>query len=504
MAHNHSPRVVVIGGGFGGIAAGYYLQRAGIKDFTILERSPGLGGTWWDNRYPGAETDAASHLYCFSFASYSWSRSHVRQPELRDYLEHVVDRFALRRHFRFGHCVSRVEWDDSAAEQVITLADGEVIRADAVICAVGMFNALRWPELPGLERFGGPVLHTARWDDTVRLSGKRVAVIGTGSSACQVVPTLAGDAATVTVFQRQPGWLLPKDDRDFTPRERRLAGGRWAWKAQRLRLYLRQERREVGGAVFKAGSRVNGRMEALARAHIAEVFADRPELRAAVTPRYPFAGKRILISSAFYRALLRPDVELVPRAVTSCTPGAVVDAAGREHRVDALVLATGFQATGYLVGIDVVGREGRKLHDVWDGDAHAFLGLTVPGFPNFFMLYGPNTNGGFIISNLQRQAAYAVREILQLRRRDRVEVRADVEAVYNAWLQRRLAATAFTSTDNYFTTTSGKVVTQWPDCATLYAALTVALRRPSTWGRRRARAAATGIQPVAAEPRTAA
>ena len=478
-------RVAVIGGGFGGIAAAVALQRAGIEDYVILERSDGIGGTWFHNRYPGAETDAPSHLYCFSFAPYSWSRTHVRQPELKDYLEHVVDRFRLRPHFRFRQSVTRVEWDEATAEQVVTTGDGSQLRVDAVICAVGMFGAPRTPDLPGLESFTGPALHTARWDESVDLTGRRVAVLGTGSSSSQVVPSLAGRAGRVLVFQRQPSWLLPKSDRDFTAGEKLAWSTGPLWKLHRLRLYLRQERREVGGAFFRPGTRSNGAAEQAARAYLDEVFADRPDLKEAVTPTYAFGGKRAILSSAFYPALLRDDVQLVPRAVAAVTATGIVDSAGEHHEVDALVLATGFEATKYLHGLDVVGRDGRRLHDVWAGEPQAFLGLTVPGFPNFFMLYGPNTNGGLIVSNLQRQATYAVREISRLGDGvQAVEVRADVVALYNRWLQRKIAKTSFTATANYFQTASGKVVTQWPDCATLYAALTVVLRRPSTLRRR--------------------
>ena len=216
------------------------------------------------------------------------------------------------------------------------------------------------------------------------------------------------------------------------------------------------------------------------------MFADRPDLAKAVTPGYAFGGKRALLSSAYYESLLHPAVELVPHAIAYCTPTAVVDTAGVSREADVLVLATGFAASGYLSGLDVIGREGRNLHDEWNGEPYAFLGLTMPKFPNFFMLYGPNTNGGLIVSNLQRQAAYAVSEISRLRRGGvtAIEVRPDVVRWYNALLQRMIARTSFTATANYFTSASGKVVTQWPDGASTYALLTLLLRRPSTWGYR--------------------
>lgn len=480
------PSVAVIGGGFGGIAAAVNLRRQGITDITIFERSSGPGGTWFDNRYPGAETDAPAHLYCFSFAPYDWSRTHVRRAELQAYVDHLVDSLDLRPLFRFSTTVTTVTWDEAAQGHVLTTAEGEEHRFDAVVSAVGMFSAPHTPRVPGLDTFRGRTLHTASWDESVDLDGLRVAVMGTGSSAAQVVPTLAGRAQQIHVFQRQPGWLLPKNDRDLTPLERRVFRLPGVWRANRLRLYVRQERREVAGAFFRPGTRSNTRARDTALAHIAHVFGDRPDLAEAVTPRYPFGGKRAVLSSQFYESLVRDDVELVPHAVAACTTTGVVDTTGVEREVDALVLATGFHAAAYLRTLEVVGRDGVRLHEVWGDEPQAFLGLTVPGFPNFFMLYGPNTNGGLIMFNLERQAEYAAREIARLGRSGvtALEVRADLTRVYNRWLQRRIARTAFTSTDNYFTSATGRVVTQWPDCETLYAVLTRLLRRVSTFGRR--------------------
>lgn len=497
--------MAIIGGGFGGIAAAVKLQQAGLEDFVIFERSAGVGGTWWDNRYPGAETDAACHMYCYSFARYDWSRTHVGHRELRDYLEHVVDRFALRKHFRLRSRIASVTWDEQHQHYLVRTEDGQEQPFEAVISAVGMFSAPRLPDLPGLDEFSGAAVHTAAWDDSVAFAGRRVAVMGTGSSATQVVSSLAGHAEQVYVFQRQPGWLLPKGDRDLTDLERRVY--RWPawWRINRLRLYLRQERREFRGAFFRPGTGANRRAQQTALRTIDEVFADRPDLKALVTPNYPFGGKRAVLSSAFYQSLLRPDVELVPHPVVACTATGVVDSTGAERQVDVLVMATGFQAASYLTGLQVRGRGGLDLHEHWAGEPSAFLGITVPGFPNFFMLYGPNTNGGFIIPNLERQASYAAKEIARLERPGvrEVEVGEEITRRYNRWLQRKMVGTAFTATDNYFQSASGKVVTQWPRTATLYALLTVVLRRVS---RRRSSAGPDGSDtghPATVVPRTA-
>lgn len=487
------PSVAVIGGGFGGIAAAVNLRRRGIEDFVIFERSTGPGGTWFDNRYPGAETDAPAHLYCFSFASYDWSRTHVRQPELEAYVKHLVDRFRLLPHFRFGTTVSAIRWDEAQHSYALSTGDGTTHTFDAVISAVGMFSKPRYPSIPGLESFRGAKLHTAAWDHAVDLTGQRVAVMGTGSSAAQVVPSVAAAARQVHVFQRQPGWLLPKLDRDLTRAERALFALPGVWRVNRLRLYLRQERREIAGAFFRPGTKANTQARETALQHIATVFAERPDLAKAVTPRYPFGGKRAVLSSQFYESLVRDDVELVPHALAACTETSVIDSAGVEREVDALVMATGFEAASYLSTLEVIGRDGARLHEVWNGEPSAFLGITVPRFPNFFMLYGPNTNGGLIMFNLERQAEYAAAEITRLGSNGlgAIEVREDVTRVYNRWLQRKIARTSFTSTDNYYTSASGKVVTQWPDCETLYAVLTRLLRRLSTLGRRTPRAPAS-------------
>lgn len=475
-------RTAIIGGGFGGIAAAVKLRRAGLNDFVIFERSAGVGGTWFDNRYPGAQTDAASHIYCYSFARYDWSRTHVGHEELRAYLDDVVDRFDLRRHLRFEQTVLSVTWDEQDKQHRLRTADGQEHRFEAVISAVGMFNAPRLPVLTGLEDFAGSTVHTASWNEQLTFAGRRVAVMGTGSSATQVVASIAGSAEQVYVFQRQPGWLLPKGDRDFTALERRVYRLPALWRLNRLRLYLRQERREFRGGFFRPGAPANRLAQQTALANIAEVFADRPDLKALVTPNYSFGGKRAVLSSSFYQSLLRPNVELVPHPVVACTPNGVVDSTGQERAVDVLVTGTGFHAASYLAGLHVYGRGAIELHEYWAGEPSAFLGITVPGFPNFFMLYGPNTNGGFIIPNLERQAAYAAKEIARLRRPgvQEVEVRADIAERYNIWLQRKMSDTAFTATDNYFQSASGKIVTQWPRTATLYAFLTVVLRKIST------------------------
>lgn len=474
------PSVLVIGAGFGGIAAGVKLKQAGLSSFTIVEKSSGIGGTWWDNRYPGAEVDVASYLYCYSFRPHDWSRTHARQSELQAYLESVVDEFDLRRHLRLDTSVEQIAWDDARKTWRVRLSDGTEQEHRAVISAVGMLNVPQYPDWPGLEDFPGPTLHTARWQP-LDLEGRKVAVVGTGSSASQIVPAIAASADHVTLFQREPGWVIPKPDRDLAPDERAALKSPWAGRRERLRLFWQLERGQVLGAIHRPGTKINALRQQQCEAYLAGVFKNRPDLAAAVTPRYPYPGKRPILSRDFYPALLRDNVELVPHAVQSVTPGGVVDVRGVEHPADVLVLATGFQPAHYLASYDVVGRAGRTLREFWNGEPQAFLGITVPEFPNFFILYGPNTNGGEIVNHLERQAELAVRSISRLRHSPTasVEVRPVFYRVYNAWLQRAIAKTAWTSANNYYKADSGRVVTQWPYGALLYGALTKLLGRVS-------------------------
>ncbi len=488
-------RVAIVGAGFGGIAAAVTLLRRGF-DVTIFEKSHGVGGTWWDNRYPGAATDAASHIYSYTFAPHDWDRTHVDHGALRQYLAGVVERFGLAPRIRLGTAVRSIEWD--AARQVWTVTpEGGVPEAfNAVVSAVGLFSKPRWPTWPGLGDFRGEVVHTAAWRPDVSLKGRRVAVVGTGSSAAQVVPAIVPEVASLTLFQRQPGWLLPKGDRPFTARERALLRVGPLRRLYRLKLYLAQELREWNGRFFKPGSKPNETARRAALAYLGEVFADRPDLKAALTPDYAFAGKRTVVSSDFFPALRDPKVTVVPRAVKAATPEGLVDAAGETHPADVVVLCTGYEATEYLSTLHVVGRDGRTLREAWAGEPSAFLGLMMPGFPNFFMLYGPNTNGGFIIDNLERQSAFVARELARLRRRGEpvVEVTVDAHRRYNQWLETRMAGTAFADGQNYFKTASGKIVTQWPDNATQYAARLLWVQ--ATWPWRRDAATRTAPEPT--------
>jgi cation diffusion facilitator CzcD-associated flavoprotein CzcO len=476
-----TPTVVIVGGGFGGIAAGVKLKKAGIDTFTIVESSLGVGGVWWDNTYPGCEVDVASHVYSYSFVRHDWTRTHARRDELQKYLEGVLDEFGLRPHLRLGTSVEEARWDEGTDTWSVRLDDGETLTAHLLVSAVGFLNHPNYPNWPGLDDFEGPKFHTSRWEHEHDLTGKRVAIVGTGSTACQAVPELADVASKLYVFQRDPGWIMPKGDRDFSPEERTaLQRPLEHWKLRLKTLYL-IEKGVWRGAIYRPGSKVNQAREELCRTYIHNMFADRPDLEQAVTPTYHYPGKRPIFASGFYPALKRDNVELVSRAVASVTKHGIVDVDGVEREIDVLIMATGFKAAEYLPRLRVVGRGGVELHDFWSGEPEAFLGITVPNFPNFFMLYGPGTNGGEIVSNLERQSEYALRVAKRLMREGvtRVEVKPGWYRRYNRWLQKACDNTSWTETHTYFVSKLGRVVTQWPYGATLYGALTKVLGRAS-------------------------
>jgi cation diffusion facilitator CzcD-associated flavoprotein CzcO len=482
-----TPTVVVVGAGFGGIAAGVKMRRAGIETFTIYESSLGIGGTWWDNTYPGAEVDVGSSLYCFSFKPHAWTRTHARQPELQKYLEETVDQFGLRPHLRLGVAVESAAWDDDRHVWTITLDDGRVDECHVLVSAVGFLNVPRYPDWPGLDTFAGPAFHTARWQHQHDLAGKVVAVVGTGSSASQIVPAIQPAVRELLVFQREPGWVLPKGERDFDDDERAALTKWWPRTKERWRLKYLLEKGLWRGRIWRPGTKANRAREELCRSYIDRKFADRPDLREAVTPKYPYPGKRPIFASTFYSALKEPNVRLVPRAVASVTPAGIVDADGTEHAVDVIVMATGFQPTNYLARLRVAGRGGTTLQEHWAGEPRAYLGITVSGFPNFYMLYGPGTNGGDIVSMLEAQSDYAVRAMKRMRREraTAIEVKPRYEQRWFRWLQSTMTGTSWTMSNNYFTTANGKVVTQWPYGNSIYAVFTTLLGRISETTRRR-------------------
>lgn len=465
-------RVAIIGAGFSGLAAAVALRRKGIEDFVIFERAESLGGTWWANRYPGAEVDLESHIYSFSFERHDWSRNYATWRELLSYLEGVAEKWDLLGRMRFGERVEEVAWSDARHAYRITTSSGrDHGEFSAVISAVGFLSK---PVLPSFARgetpFRGVQCHTSEWPEGLDLSGKRVGVLGTGSSAVQVIAEAAKVAREVKVFQRRPNWILPKDARDFTPLERalhRIAPIYW-WK--RLKLYLGYDVRQIGTAYARKDARVNRKRAARARAFLEQSLGDRPDLLKLATPAYEFEARRTVLSDDYYETLKRSNVELVPNGAADLTADGLVDEAGVEHPLDVIVYATGFEASNYLAGITVKGENGADLHDVWAGEPEALLGLMVPGFPNFFMMYGPNTNGLPLVTFYEAQAAFCASLIKKMRRagKHRIEVDPHAARRFNEKLQAQLARTVWATTESYFKSGTGKVVSQWPFSASAY------------------------------------
>jgi cation diffusion facilitator CzcD-associated flavoprotein CzcO len=455
-------RIAIAGAGPGGICAGIKLKEAGFEDFVILERAARVGGTWANARYPGLCCDTPSLLYSFTFEQkLDWTRTCARQPEIREYMQHCVDKYGLGPHIRFGAEIREARWDDRDSRWELTLADDSVVSADVFVSALGMFNALSWPEIEGLGDFAGRVVHTGDWPEAgLDVRGKRVAVIGCAASATQAVPELAKEAASLVVYVRTANWIVPKEDDAYTPEQ--LEEFRAAPEAG---LAKRNEYLAWAEDVLTF-DKPDLLRELEEKAHENRAVVEDPETREKLRPKVPFGSQRILFSNDFYPAFNLPHVELVDDPIEAITVAGVRTADGREREADVLVLATGYDTTKFLSVIEVVGRGGLRLEDVWRDGAHAYLGLVVPGFPNLFMLYGPNTNQGSILLMHEHGCDYIVRKLERMRaqRLAWIDVRPDVVDEYNDALQRHLATVEVLQTigTKYYRAASGRIVTQWP------------------------------------------
>jgi cation diffusion facilitator CzcD-associated flavoprotein CzcO len=461
---SRSLEVLIVGAGFGGIAAAIELRRHGIADITILEKAPDLGGTWFYNSYPGAACDVPSHLYSFSFAQRrDWSRLCSPQAEIHAYLHDVARTHGIDRLVRTNTTVTACSWDATRCRWSVQCADGDVREADALIIATGQLDQPARPGIEGADTFAGHSFHSAVWDHDYPLAGKRVAVLGTGASAVQLVPEIAPKVKRLSVFQRSGNWFMPRKNRRYPAAVKALITLVPGLQALRRRFVFEY------GESLTLGIRHPGTIGRLGAARSAAFMRSQlkdPVVRAKAWPDYTFGCKRVLFSSHYLPALQRPNVELVTDAIARITPTGIVTASGAEHELDCLIWATGFKTTDFMFPMRVTGADGLELQEYWSGGAHAHLGMCVPGFPNMFVMYGPNTNtsGGSIIVYLEAQAAY-VRQALQ-RLRDRgagaIEVRAEVEAASDRALQARFAGTAWTRCDSWYRDENGRVVTNWP------------------------------------------
>lgn len=457
-------RVVVIGSGFGGIGMGYYLREAGIEDFVILEKAADLGGTWRENTYPGAACDVPSHLYSYAFEPhYPWSSRYAPQREILDYQRHCATKHDLMRHIRFNTEVTAAVFDAARGLWTLTLKDGSTLEAETVVSAVGQLHRPAIPNIPGLENFQGRTFHSAHWDHDYDLNGKRVAVIGTGASAIQFVPAIAPKLRQLTVYQRSPGWIIPKFERTFSRFERWLLDTfPIIHDLDRLRIYWITE---TLAYAYEGHKWLEKLVTAFSKLQFYVQLRD-PALRKKLIPDYPIGCKRILLTRDWLPTLARPTAELVTDAVTEITPTGVRSADGKLREVDAIIWGTGFAATQFLAPMHVTGRDGLDLHKTWTRGAEAYLGMAVSGFPNFFMLYGPNTNlgSGSIIYMLECQQRYIVK-LLQKRATERlgpVEITAEAQKAYADEMQARSQNTTFVGgCHSWYLTEDGRNTNNW-------------------------------------------
>ena len=433
------------------------LRRAGYDDVTVFERDERVGGVWHTNTYPGAACDVASHLYEYSFEpNPRWSRRYAPQAEIQAYLEDIVRRYGLR--VRTGVDVTDARWDGERWH----LSTGD--SADVLLTACGQLTAPSVPPLPGLEDFEGPAFHTARWQHDVELAGRRVAVVGSGCSAIQVVPAIQPEVEHVTVYQRSPAWTIPR--LDFAYRERTLRLFERFPVLQRLDRAQLMAVMEIGAAAMTRHPRLLPAIRAIGRWQINHAIED-PELRRKVTPRDEIGCKRIMITDDWYPTLTRPNVELVTERIAEVTPTGVRTADGRERPADVLVLATGFRAHDFVAPMEITGEGGRTLAEAWGGEPRAYLGITVPSFPNLFLLYGPNTNGGTgsVIYTIEAAMGHVISALGALDRADarRIEVRPEAAAAFDRELRTKLAGTVWHSgCTNWYVDDNGFDPSQWP------------------------------------------
>jgi cation diffusion facilitator CzcD-associated flavoprotein CzcO len=480
-AAGNDPAIVIVGSGFAGLCMAIRLKQAGQHDFVILEKNDDLGGTWRDNTYPGCACDVPSHMYSFSFElNPAWSRMFAPQREIWEYMRRCVDKYEIGPHIRFGRSVERMEWDEAAGRWHIGTVTGEAYTARAVVSGIGALHVPSVPEIPGAGRFAGPAFHSAQWDQSCDVSGRRVAVIGTGASAIQFIPEVARQAARVHVFQRTPPWIHPRPDFEIPPPVRAAFGAAPpVMRAFRDGIYWLLEARAAGFAVHP---RLMAPLRWMAQRHIKRQVAD-PALRAKVTPDYTIGCKRILLSSDYYPALTRPNVDLVTEPVVRITERGLACADGSAYDADVIIYGTGFRTIEAVAELDVAGRDGVKLQDVWRDGIEAYHGITVPGFPNFFMLLGPNTGLGHnsVIFMIESQVQHVLSCLRLLARQggEMIEVKPSALRRFNAGIQRRLSRAVWSEggCTSWYLDAGGVNRALWPGFSFEYWARTRRARR---------------------------
>ena len=471
--HEPGPRAdyeaIIVGTGFSGLGMAIKLKDAGIHDFLVVEKADSVAGTWRENTYPGCACDVPSHMYSFSFEpNPDWSEMYAPQQEIRDYLEHCADRYDLRPHIRFSTRAVSAEWDGEAGlwQCVVEGPDGSrELSARFLVAGIGGLHVPAAPTFRGIERFAGDIFHSATWNHDVELEGKRVAVIGTGASAIQFVPEIAGKVARLDLYQRTAPWVLPKIDRRIPRFERRLYRRFPALqRAYRRGIYwylelvmLRAVQSERFGRLF----------EWIGRRHLKRQVSD-PDKRRRLTPHYEFGCKRLLMSNTYYRALDEPTADVVTDGIAEIRPSSIVDGAGIEREADVIILATGFDTMAMASAVPLRGEDGRRLADEWsEGGVQAHRGTMVAGYPNLFFLLGPNTALGHnsVVYMIECQIRLAMQAIERVRGSDAAGIvpRAEAQAAYNRRLQDRLGNAVWSRTcKSWYVDAHGRNITLWP------------------------------------------
>jgi cation diffusion facilitator CzcD-associated flavoprotein CzcO len=464
VGSTRTPSVVVIGAGFGGIGVAIVLRRAGFTDITILEKADGIGGVWRDNTYPGAACDVPSSLYSYSFApNRTWPRRYSEQPDILAYLRRTAEAEGVLDRVRFGAEVTGASFDEGDGVWHVDIAGGETVTADVLIPAVGQLSRPVVPDLPGAASFAGPAFHSARWDHDVDLTGKRIAVIGTGASAVQFVPRIQPSAAHVTVFQRSAPYVVPKPDRAYRPWHHRMFAA--VPVSQQVGRHATSGIGELLTTALTSWLPLGRLVDLIFRLHLRVQVPD-AGLRARLRPDYRIGCKRLLFSNDWYPALTQPNVDVVTDRIAAVTPDGVRTGDGRLHEADVLVYGTGFAATDFLAPMAIRGPAGRDLNEEWAGGARAHLGITVPGFPNLFLVYGPNTNlgGNSIIAMMEGQFGY-IRDLVRLlaaRPGSCVDVKRTAADRFDTEMRDRLGRSVWAGCESWYREENGRITTNWP------------------------------------------